>query len=117
LHAVASFVDRYAHDRAVVWVDDQLGRAAETWAARRSMPTHLVAVDGRNGLNADHVAHVLDFAKAHRDVGGMELPTYPVGAPGTLGVRRALFLAARGCSAWLPAAPPTRLPQRACTKA
>ena len=56
-------VDRYVGDRAVAWIDDQIGPAEEAWAAERSSPTLLVRTDQRVGLTTEHVDQLLEFAR------------------------------------------------------
>jgi hypothetical protein len=46
---------RYVGDRAVAWVDDQLGPDVQAWAESRPSPTLLVQVDGRVGMTAEDV--------------------------------------------------------------
>jgi hypothetical protein len=48
-------VMRYVGDRAVAWVDDQLGADVQDWAAARPSPTLLVETDGRVGLTMAHI--------------------------------------------------------------
>jgi len=48
-------VVRYAGDRALAWVDDQLGPDVHAWAESRHSPTLLVQTDSRVGLTAEDV--------------------------------------------------------------
>ena len=59
-------VDRYVGDRAVAWVDDQLGPEIQAWAAARTSPTLLVATDHRVGLTMDHIEQLQAFADSLR---------------------------------------------------
>jgi hypothetical protein len=56
-------VQRFVRDRAVAWVDDELGgEVVIGWAESREHPTLLVHTDPRVGLVDEHVATLLAFA-------------------------------------------------------
>lgn len=46
---------RHVGDRALAWVDDQLGAEAHAWAASRRWPTMLIETESRVGLTLEHV--------------------------------------------------------------
>lgn len=48
-------VVRYAGDRPLAWVDDQIGPKVRAWAAGRQAATLLVETDSRVGLTPAHV--------------------------------------------------------------
>ena len=100
LHAVASFVDHHAPDRAVIWLDDHIGNRAQRWARTRPAPTQVVPVHGHTGLQRHHVDQVLEFARRNRNIGDGTRALDHATAPGLIGARRALFLAVRGCTRW-----------------
>lgn len=50
-------------DRAVAWVDDDLGVRAEEWAASRSGPTLLVLTDPAVGLTDAHAEELEGWAR------------------------------------------------------
>lgn len=52
----------YVGDRPFAWLDDELGRDADGWAASRRHPTLLLRVDPVRGLTSDHVARLRYFA-------------------------------------------------------
>jgi hypothetical protein len=56
-------VDRYAGDRALAWVDDQLGPEIQAWAASRQPPTLLVQTDNRVGLTLAHIERLRAWAR------------------------------------------------------
>jgi hypothetical protein len=51
-------------ERAVAWVDDQLGPEVHAWAASRDAPTMLVETDHRVGLTMEHIERLREFADA-----------------------------------------------------
>lgn len=55
-------VERFARNRPVAWVDDELGEDVAAWADSRQHPTLLVQPDPRIGLVDDHVVALLAFA-------------------------------------------------------
>jgi hypothetical protein len=55
-------VRRFVRDRAVAWIDDELGEDVGSWAESRRHPTLLVHTDPRIGLVNDHVEALLAFA-------------------------------------------------------
>jgi len=58
---VAAWADRHP-GRPVVWLDDELGDDAHSWARTRTTPTLLVPVAGQHGLTSQHVQQVQDWA-------------------------------------------------------
>lgn len=59
LPAVAAFVG----DRPAAWIDDDLGRDADEWAAARSVPTLLLRADPSVGLVRRHIDSLDRFAR------------------------------------------------------
>jgi hypothetical protein len=59
-------VDRYAQDRPLAWVDDELLADAFDWARRRHAPTLLVRPDARRGLSHAEFGELTAFASAFR---------------------------------------------------
>ena len=57
LHTVA----RYAADRPLVWIDDELTDAARAWAAGRATPARLIDADPAIGLTQEIVALAASF--------------------------------------------------------
>jgi hypothetical protein len=57
----AERVAGFAGDRAVVWVDDALGPAAQQWASTRPSPTLLIDVDPTVGLTEEHVIRIREW--------------------------------------------------------
>ncbi len=55
-------VVRYVGDRAVAWVDDQLGPEVRAWAESRAVPTLLVETDSRVGLTSAHIERLRTWA-------------------------------------------------------
>ena len=55
-------VVRFVGDRAVAWVDDQLGPEVHAWAAARDAPTILLETDHRVGLTVEHIERLREFA-------------------------------------------------------
>jgi hypothetical protein len=49
-------------ERAIAWIDDQLGDDAERWAEARDAPTLLVRTDPTIGITEEHCAMLRDFA-------------------------------------------------------
>jgi len=54
-------ITRFAAGRPVVWIDDQLTRAAHTWAADRTPVARLIDVDPAIGLTEAIVALIAAF--------------------------------------------------------
>lgn len=52
----------YVGERPCAWIDDDLGRDADAWAAGRAAATLLLHVDRREGLQRRHVDELLSFA-------------------------------------------------------
>jgi hypothetical protein len=52
---------RFANNRPLVWVDDELTDAARAWAAGRSAPTLLLDADPAIGLTKEIVAAIASF--------------------------------------------------------
>jgi hypothetical protein len=55
-------VRRFAQNRPLVWIDDQLSPEAHGWAARRRTPTLLIDVDPAEGLTRLVVEQALQWA-------------------------------------------------------
>lgn len=55
---------RFAGERALAWVDDELGHDAHAWATAREAPTLLIDVRADRGLSAQDVDELLAFARA-----------------------------------------------------
>ncbi|PPG87481.1 hypothetical protein C5C00_04040 [Rathayibacter rathayi] len=67
LHPVATWLERAAERGpldAVVWIDDNLGQDAYTWAREQSTPFHLVRPESATGLTDDEVAGAERFLAA-----------------------------------------------------
>lgn len=64
-HKLAA-VDRFAGDRAIAWIDDELFEDATEWAARRragGRPTLLCRTRENVGLTDSHTDECLEFAR------------------------------------------------------
>jgi hypothetical protein len=59
-------IEAFVSDRPFAWIDDELGRADLARAARRSVPTLLVPIEGTHGLGDTHVVQLEGFAEAVR---------------------------------------------------
>ena len=58
-------IDRYAgRDRPLAWIDDAHDENCRSWARRRSGPTLLISTDPATGLTEEHVAELLEWARA-----------------------------------------------------
>jgi hypothetical protein len=55
-------IDDYVGDRPLAWLDDIVTPEAQSWAAARTAPTLLVAVDPAVGLTAEIVAELKRWA-------------------------------------------------------
>lgn len=54
-HWKVDAIDRYAGDRALAWIDDNIDETCTEWAARREAPTLLVPTESDKGLEEGHV--------------------------------------------------------------
>jgi hypothetical protein len=63
-------IEAFVGDRPFAWIDDELGRDDLARAARRSVPTMLVLVEGTHGLHDVHVAQLEGFAETVRGWSG-----------------------------------------------
>ena len=55
-------VQRFAGQRSLAWVDDDLHADAYAWAALRRIPAKLIRTDPRLALTDDHIRSLLAFA-------------------------------------------------------
>jgi hypothetical protein len=55
-------VVRFAGDRPMAWIDDDLDASVQVWGARRPYPTLLIEADPTSGMTEAHVAQLLAFA-------------------------------------------------------
>jgi hypothetical protein len=53
---------RFAADRPLVWIDDELTEAARAWAAGRAARTLLLDADPATGLTEELVAAIITFS-------------------------------------------------------
>lgn len=60
-------VARYAGDRPLAWLDDEISNQTRAWRDARTAPTLLVDVDPRIGLTRAHVKVLLDWTAASAD--------------------------------------------------
>ena len=56
-------VQRFAGDRPLAWIDDELHGDAYAWAATRRIPTKLLSTDPTRGLVDREVRSLLAFAR------------------------------------------------------
>ena len=56
-------VQRFAADRPLAWIDDELHGDAYAWAAARRIPTKLLSTDPRRGIVDQEVRSLLAFAR------------------------------------------------------
>jgi hypothetical protein len=56
----------YASGRALAWIDDSFDDACYEWARNREEPTLLVPTESQHGLQDDHVAALLGWARSLR---------------------------------------------------
>jgi hypothetical protein len=59
-------IEAFVEDRPFAWADDELGRSDAARAARRSIPTQLVPIEGTHGLGETHVVQLEGFAETVR---------------------------------------------------
>lgn len=57
---------RYAHGRALAWIDDSLDEACYAWAREREEPTLLVETQPQEGLREVQVEALLGWARSLR---------------------------------------------------
>jgi hypothetical protein len=55
-------IKAYVGDRPFAYIDDDIGRDADAWAAQRAAPMLLLAIKGDRGLLAPDVEDLLQFA-------------------------------------------------------
>ena len=68
--ARALVVDSTAHDRALLWIDDELWPDAAEWAQARAAPTKLVVPDATIGLTDADVDEAIVWANSLRTADG-----------------------------------------------
>ena len=56
-------VQRFATDRPLAWIDDDLHPDAYTWAALRRIPTKLTTTNPSRGITDAHIRPLLAFAR------------------------------------------------------
>jgi hypothetical protein len=56
-------VERYAGNRPVAWIDDNLDHHHEDWARKRSAPTLLIKTDSATGMAQQHVDRLLRWGE------------------------------------------------------
>ena len=59
-------VSRFAGHRPLTWIDDTLTPEAHVWAAKRPVPTLLIAIDPAEGLTRPVIDQSLQWADSHR---------------------------------------------------
>ena len=57
-----SAVKKFAGDRPLAWLDDEVGDDMRAWAKKRRSPTLVLEIDPRVGLGLKDVAELLQFA-------------------------------------------------------
>jgi hypothetical protein len=62
-HWKVDAIDKYAGDRPLAWVDDNIDETCTTWAARRPAPTLLVPTESDKGLEEAHVDALVDWVE------------------------------------------------------
>ena len=82
-------VDRFAAGRTLAWIDDCFNDACQEWAARRAVPTLLVATDPRRGLTEREARLLAEWAGE-----GTPAPVQGAGTAGANGARMASETAA-----------------------
>jgi len=82
-------VDRFAAGRTLAWIDDSFNDACQEWAARRAVPTLLVATDPRRGLTEREARLLAEWAGE-----GTPAPVQGAGTAGANGARMASETAA-----------------------
>lgn len=55
-------IRRFAQNRPLVWIDDQLAHEAHAWAARRSTPALLISIEPAEGLTRPVIDQALRWA-------------------------------------------------------
>ncbi len=55
-------VKRFTAERAIAWIDDDLGPDAHEWAQNRTEPSLLLDIDPATGLVDGHVELLIEFA-------------------------------------------------------
>jgi hypothetical protein len=61
-----SSVQRFAAERPLAWIDDELHSDAYTWAATRRIPTKLLSTDPSRGIVDREIRSLLAFARRTR---------------------------------------------------
>jgi hypothetical protein len=56
-------VERFAGDRPLAWIDDELHADAYAWATARRIPTKLLSTDPRRGIVDREIRSLLAFAR------------------------------------------------------
>jgi Swiss Army Knife RNA repair-like protein len=56
-------VERYAGNRPVAWIDDNIDHQHEDWARKRSAPTLLMRTDPATGMAQEHVDRLLRWGE------------------------------------------------------
>lgn len=62
-------VQRFAADRPLAWIDDDLHGDAYAWAAARRIPTKLLSTDPSRGIVDREIRSLLAFARRARGYG------------------------------------------------
>jgi hypothetical protein len=63
-------IDEYAGDRPAAWIDDNIDETCHAWAEAREAPTLIVETESSEGITDEHVARLLEWARALRATGG-----------------------------------------------
>jgi hypothetical protein len=62
-------IDEYAGDRPAAWIDDNIDDTCRAWAEAREAPTLIVETESSEGITDEHVARLLEWARALRATG------------------------------------------------
>jgi hypothetical protein len=62
-------IDEYAGDRPAAWIDDNIDDTCLAWAEARAAPTLIVETESSEGMTDEHVARLLEWARALRATG------------------------------------------------
>jgi hypothetical protein len=63
-HWKVDAIERYAGERPLAWIDDNVDRSCHEWAARRRAPTLIVETLRHEGMGEGHVRLLLEWASS-----------------------------------------------------